>query len=670
MLRLVLFVFFCAFSVVRLNGQVVQWASKVLEFSSELTPVQYSAQQALGKPNVLPAGGQSPNAWSPDMPKQQEFIKVGFEKPMSIRQIAIAESHNPSALKEVYIYDEAGKEYHTNSLNPMVVPLKGRMLNIFMEPTSFKVAAVKLEFDGSALPDYFGLDAVAISDSSYPIIADIPTMQLLASGILIENLDKNVNSEYNELSPVLSPDGKTLYFSRTNHPGNVGGVNDDEDIWFSQLDSDGKWELAKNMGTDFNTEGSNSLNAIQAITPDGKSAIMLLNNKPVDGKESTVSISSNVSGTWSKPVPLKIANHYNKQSKANYFLTNNRLTLLMSVERDDSYGDRDLYVSFMNPDSTWTEPLNLGNVVNTAAMESTPFLDTDNRTLYFSSRGFSGYGGSDIYVTRRLDDTWTNWSDPENLGPTINSPLEDLFFNIPLSGEYAYYSRGVSETNTDIFRVRLPILKTAEPWVTVSGKVAADKTFEPLAARLVYEKIPAGKESGIATSNPETGFYEIQFAAGERYKIRAEADGRKSETIEVDLRKVEPNRVIKDKNFVLKPAAGKSNAELRPIYFAVNKATLSADAIAELNKLLSILKERPSAEVEISGHSDNQGSDEQNLALSQKRVQAVYDYLAKHGISPQRMHTKHYGSKMPLDTNDTEKGRERNRRVEFKLTKF
>src|SRR5918993_489221 len=236
------------------NAQVLQWASKVVEFSSELTPVQYSAQQALGKPDVLPAGGQSPNAWAPDKPKRKEFLKLGFEKPISIRQIAIAESHNPSAIFRVFAYDESGKEHLINTLNPMAVPLKGRMLNLFVEQTPYKVVAVKIEFDGAALPDYFGIDAVAITDSNYPVIADIPKMQLLASGIVIEALDKNVNSDYNELNPLLSPDGKTLYFSRKNHPGNIGGVNDKEDIWYSELDSAGQWELAKNMGPRFNNE--------------------------------------------------------------------------------------------------------------------------------------------------------------------------------------------------------------------------------------------------------------------------------------------------------------------------------------------------------------------------------------------------------------------------------
>ncbi|MCI0750748.1 MAG: OmpA family protein, partial [Flammeovirgaceae bacterium] len=207
---------FIGFLIFGANAQTVQWATKVIEFSSELTPVQHSAQQVLGLPNVLPAGGQNPSAWSPDKPGRKEFLKLGYDKPMSIRQIAIAESDNPSAIYRVLVYDEAGKEYEVAKLNPMVVPLKGRMLNVFVEQTTYKVVAVKLEFDGAAVPDYYAVDAVGITDSSYPIIADIPKPVLLASGIDIEQLDKNVNSNYQELNPLLSPDGKTLYFSRRN----------------------------------------------------------------------------------------------------------------------------------------------------------------------------------------------------------------------------------------------------------------------------------------------------------------------------------------------------------------------------------------------------------------------------------------------------------------------
>lgn len=658
------------------EAQVVQWASSVLEVSSELTPVQYAAYQALGKPNVLPAGGQNPNAWTPNKPNRKEFIKLGFTNPMSIRQVAIAESHNPSALYRVLLYDEAGNEHELNVLNPSSIPLKGRMLNIFTEPTPYKVAAVKLEFDGAAVPDYFAIDAVGITDSNYPIIADIPKPQLLASGIVIEALDENVNSDVSELNPLLSPDGKTLYFSRKNHPENVGGERDIEDIWYSELDSTGHWTLAKNL-RQFNTSGPNFINTISSVTPDGRSAIILLGNKylPNGKMMAGVSISSNVGGSWSTPVPLEITNDYNFSEKANYFLANNRRTLLMSVDREDSRGGRDLYVSFMNSDSTWTEPKNLGDVINSAGEESAPFLALDDKTLYFSSNGFSGYGGSDIYVSKRLDDTWTNWSEPENLGPEINSSLEDLFFNIPANSEYAYYSRGVTETNTDIFRVKLPILKKPEVWVTVRGKIVDSETGEPIGAKVVYERLPEGKETGIAQTNPETGEYEIRLPGGSMYGIRAEAPDKISESQSLDLTGVTEDRIIDVRDFRLgnirvAEIAKDVTVVLNNVFFDFDKATLKPESYPELDRIVSLMKERTDMEIEVAGHTDSMGPESYNQGLSRRRAQAVVTYLTRNGINASRLKVTYFGESKPIETNETDEGRSRNRRVEFKILKL
>jgi OOP family OmpA-OmpF porin len=656
---------------------VVQWATKVIGFSSELTPVQYSAKQALGKPNVLPAGGQNPSAWSPDKPGGKEFIKLGFDRPANVRQIAIAESHNPSAIFRVLLYDEAGKEYEVSSLNPMAVPLKGRMLNIFIETTPYKVNAIKIEFDGAAVPDYYGIDAVAITDSNFPIIADIPKLQLLASGITIEQLDKNVNSDYSEQNPLLSPDGKTLYFSRSNHPENVGGVNDKEDIWYSELDTTGHWQLAKNM-KQFNNDYPNFINTISSVTPDGKSAIIVLGNKymPNGKMQAGVSISSNVGGNWSKPVGLNITNDYNYNEKANYFLTNNRQTLLMSVEREDSQGDRDLYVSFMKSDSVWTEPLNLGDVINTAGEDSAPFLASDDRTLYYSSNGFSGYGGNDIYVSKRLDDSWTSWSEPENLGPEINSPLEDLFFNIPASSDYAYYSRGVSEKNTDIFRVKLPIVKNPEPWVTVKGKVIDGTTGNPIGAKIIYERLPDGKTMGIAQTNPANGEYEIRLPGGHLYGVRAEAKDKISEGQNLDLTNITADMVIEHKDFDLEPIKVTTVQEnavitLNNIFFDFDKATLKEESSPELNRVVNLMKEKTGMTVEITGHTDAIGTDEYNLTLSERRAKAVMDYLVEKGkIEKNRITVAFFGESKPVESNETKEGRKKNRRVEFKIIKL
>lgn len=654
----------------------MQWATSVVEFSSELTPLQYSAQQALGKPNVLPAGGQNPNAWTPNKPNRKEFIKLGFSNPISIRQVAIAESHNPSALYRVLLYDEAGNEHELNVLNPSSIPLKGRMLNIFTEQTPYKVAAVKLEFDGAAVPEYFAIDAVAITDSNYPIIADIPKPLLLASGIVIEALDENVNSDVSELNPLLSPDGKTLYFSRKNHPENVGGERDIEDIWYSELDSTGHWQLAKNM-RQFNNSGPNFINTISSVTPDGRSAIILLGNKylPNGRMMAGVSISSNVGGTWSNPVPMEIENDYNFSEKANYFLANNRKTMIMSVEREDSRGGRDLYVTFMANDSTWSEPKNLGDIINSAGEESAPFLALDDKTLYFSSNGFSGYGGSDIYVSKRLDDSWTNWSEPENLGPEINSTLEDLFFNVPANSEFAYYSRGVSETNADIYRVKLPILRKPEAWVTVRGKIVDSETGEPIGAKIIYERLPEGQETGIAQTNPETGEYEIRLPGGSLYGIRAEAPDKISESQNLDLRDVTEDRTIDNRDFTLAnirvaPIAEDVTVVLNNVFFDFDKAVLKPESYPELDRVAEMMTDRQDMQIEVSGHTDAMGPEWYNQALSQRRAKAVVTYLTEKGIDGRRIKVEYFGESKPIDSNETNEGRSKNRRVEFKILKL
>lgn len=668
-------------------AQTVQWASKVIGFSTELTPVQYSAQQILGKPNVLPATGQNPNAWTPDRPKRKEFIKVGFTTPMQIQQIAIAESNNPSALFKVTAYDETGKEHVIQTLNPQVIPLKGRMRNVFVEKTTFKVAAVRLDFDGAALPDYFSIDAVAITDSKLPIAAIINIPELMAKGLISDRLDNNVNSEFNDLNGILSPDGKTLYFSRRNHPGNIGGVNDKEDIWYSTLDNKGKWTLAQNMGPKFNNEYPNFINAITSVTPDGKSAIMVLGNQYIDGGKKMLagmSISNNVNGEWTTPKPVKIENDYNYNEKSHYFLSNTRRALLMSIEREDSYGDRDLYVSFPKNDSVWTEPLNLGKTINTATEEASPFLAADDKTIYFSSKGFSGYGGSDIYRSVRLDDTWTKWSDPENLGSEVNSKFDDLFFNIPASSEYAYFSKGVADNNVDIFRLKLPVFMLPDPVVLVKGKLVDSKTGKPIGSKIIYEDLTTGKEVGSVQSNPETGEYEILLPVGKQYGVRAEAKDHLSTNQNLDLRKIAYGPVNQDLKLApsdvttpvevapieVTPIAENAVIPLNNIFFNFDNATLRKESFPELNRIIELMTERKTMQVEIAGHTDTVGSDAYNLKLSERRANSVTNYLVEKGVVKERILTTFFGETKPVDTTNTKVGNSKNRRVEFKIVKM
>ncbi len=664
---IVLLFLVCSFS----KAQNIQWANEVIEFSSELTPVQYAAQQVLGKPNVLPAGGESPNAWTPDRANKKDFLKVGFAQPMKIRQIAIAESYNPSTIFRVAIFEENGTEHEVNTFNPRAIPLEGRMMNVFMEETPYAVVAVKVEFDGAAVPEYYSIDAIAISDSDIPITAEIALPEDLNEKIKTERLSENVNSKYKEFRPLLSPDGKILYFSRKNHPENIGGINDDEDIWYSEKDTlTGEWKVAKNIGPTLNNAGPNF---VSSVTPDGKTVLMLLGNRYTNSGKmlAGVSISSHENGEWSKPTALEIQDDYNYSKKANFFLTNSRKALILSVERDDTNGDRDLYVSFLQEDSVWTEPLNLGKTVNTASEESSPFLAADDKTLYFSSKGFSGFGGSDIYVTQRLDDSWTNWSDPQNLGADINSEKEDLFFNIPASSDFAYYSKGVEEDDMDIFRIEMPLIVTPDPVFTIKGKLVNAKTNEPIEGKIVYERLSDGKEIGIAKSNPENGEYEIILPFGEKYGITATMDGFMTESQNIDLtdEAMDNKKSFELDNISLVPIEEKAVIVLNNVFFDFDKARLKETSNAELLRMSKLLKKNESIEMEVAGHTDNVGDANYNLQLSERRAKAVYNYLIKNGVKKDRLSLVYLGEKSPTTSNDTAEGRSQNRRVEFRIIK-
>ena len=648
-------------------AQNVQWASVVLEVSSEISETQYGARQALKAPNVLPAGGENPNAWTPDRPSRVEFIKVGFAEPMRIRQIAIAESYNPSAVSEVYAYDPQGKEYLIERFKPEAIPAPSRMLNIYVDRTDYDVAAIKVVLNGKALPGYHSIDAIGISRSRTPITVDVNVAADVNPDISIKRLDENVNSKYEELKPLLSPDGNTLFFSRRNHPENVGGEKDQEDIWYSEKNvKTGQWTKAKNIGAPLNNEGPNY---ISSITPDGNTMLLLLGNQyGKKGKmKAGVSMSYKDGDNWTAPVALNIENEYNFSDHANFFLAQNRKVLLMSVQRDDTHGDRDLYVSFLKDDNTWSEPKNLGEIVNTAGTESAPFLAADDRTLYFSSNGFSGYGGEDIYVTRRLDDSWTNWTEPENLGPSINSPGEDLFFNIPLSGEQAYYSRGQESGDTDIYQLDLPVFYKPAPVVVVKGRVFNAKNNEPLGGvKIFYERLSDGVEVGIARSE-SNGEYQIILPYGERYGYLAEANNFVAISANINLTAQEEYKEIKQDLYLVPVEVG-SRVTINNIFFDFDKATLRNESYPELNRLLEFMNNYPNVRIQIQGHTDSVGAEDYNQQLSKRRAEAVARFLRVNGINTDRLLVEGRGESDPIADNNTAEGRQQNRRVEFEIT--
>ncbi len=693
MVRSIIYIVLFFFSIQTI-AQEVQWVSRVIDYSSELSDKEYSAEQVTGRPDVLPQGGDSPNAWMPLNPNKSEYIKVWFDNPMPIQQIVIAESFNPSATHQIYAYDSKGKEYLINTWASGPGPQKGRLLHVFIERTEYEVTSLKLVLDGLSVPGYNGIDAIGISDSKTPVKVEITNAANVSEKLDAEKLSKSINSEYKEIRPILTPDGKTLYFSRINHPENIGGTDDPEDIWYSEYNSNIEdWLEAVNPGHPLNNKGANY---VSSITPDGKSLTVMLGNRYHKNKDMKpgVSISTITSNGWTDPIPVDIKNAFIENNDGHYFLTQSRESLLLSVNRFDTHGRKDIYVSFLLPDGSWSEPLNLGNTINTSNDENSPFLAADNKTLYFSSKGYSGYGGYDVFISRRLDDSWKNWTEPENLGKRINSEEDEIFFNIPPSGDFAYYSRTDTEYDADIYRIQLPLFFKPEPIALMRGHIYKEGTEEPVSARIRYEVFPDETGIGYTNSDPATGDFEIVFPLGANYKYFIDVNEttlyedtillkgqKKYREIDKDIY-IDPDKMAEAFASTVATAEASGKTENRQTgeeapAIEINDGVLSigvhfnfdSDAIwkssyAHLDRIVNLLKSTP-VKIILAGHTDSIGYENYNLILSEKRANSVHKYFVDKGIDPEKITTIGYGESRPLTSNNTKEGRRRNRRVEF-----
>ncbi len=651
-----------------------QWASKILGYSSEYRPgpygKEYRAVQILGRPNKLPSVGDSPCAWSPAQVNSvdEEWIKVGFEKTIPLRQVAIAENFNAGAIVRVFAYDEKSGEHLLveNSISPSKE--LGRMTYIFPSDSSLKVNAIKVVLQPSRVLGFNQIDAIGISSSTAPMRATIRLTADTPKDLQKENLGKTVNSKGQEVAPVISPDGRLLYFTRSKYPGNTGNP-DKQDVWVSSLGADNTWGEAANLKAPINTDGDN---AITGISPDGKTVYLINVYRPDGSMVDGLSKSVRTREGWSFPKECRIKNHYNDQ-KNNYtefaFSAKGKV-MVLSVQRRDTEGNKDLYVSFLQPDDSWSEPKHMGSVINTPDNEWSPFIASDDKTLYFTSAGFSGFGSGDIYLSRRLDDTWTNWSEPENLGPAINTPLWDGYFNIPASADYAYLSSIENSLGEeDIFRVRLfPAIKP-EPVAIISGNVLDAETKQLLSADIVADIKNTNEEFARASFEPETGEFKMILPLKELYRLTANQKGYFPITEEINLTNESNFRIIR-KNILMLPIKEGQKIRLSQIMFSQSSADVEKSSQPEMERIVKMMTDYPTMEILLEGHTDNVGDWQKNVKLSEDRVLAVKKFLTSRGVEVQRIQTKAWGPANPISSNLTEETRQWNRRVEFTILKM
>ncbi len=474
------------------------------------------------------------------------------------------------------------------------------------------------------------------------------------------NLGPAVNTTWDDFVPLISADGKTLYFTRAIPPKREE-MEYDLDIYSSKRQPDGTWSTAEPLGPPLNTW---DLNEMLSISPDEHTALLGRQYRDDGDTQNGFSISHLGPEGWSVPVDVEFDEYVNNSRMRSASLCADGKTLLLAIEADDSRGSLDLYVSFMDEEGEFSEPMNLGDDLNTEELEASPFLAPDGATLYFSSAGHGGYGNNDIFMSRRLDETWKRWSPPVNLGPQVNGPQYDASYTISAAGDFAYM---VSYRNTtggkDIFEV--PLKSEVQPLATVlvTGHAIDARTRKPIAASIRYEQLSDGREIGWATALQDEG-YSIALPTGGRYGVRAEAPGYYALGDSLDLSDLKRYREERRDLYLIPIVVGET-VRLNNVFFESGSADISPLSFPELNRVAAMMEENSGLRISISGHTDNVGAESDNLRLSRDRSRAVVEYLLARGIDADRLQSEGYGSTRPTSTNDTPEGRRLNRRVEF-----
>ncbi|MCO5264692.1 MAG: OmpA family protein [Lentimicrobium sp.] len=473
------------------------------------------------------------------------------------------------------------------------------------------------------------------------------------------NLGENVNTSGYEFVNYISPDAVFLYFTRRM----TTGEKRDEDFYFAEKLTDSTWQAAVSLGDPVNTPGDEGA---MCISPDGQWLFFSACNRP-DGYGSCDIYASKREGKhWGQPQNLgKNVNtsywetqpSFSSDGKSLYFVSN----------RPGGFGSSDIWVSRLDSAGSWLLPENLGNVVNTAESERGPFIHPDGQSLYFSSKGHPGMGEGDIFMT--TPDNTGHWTEPVNVGFPLNTEADEVTFIVDNQGKYAYVS---SETENgfglqDIYRVLVP--EKVKPWpVTyMKGVVSDSLSGRLLSASFVLSDIATGRVMVQSQSDPVNGSFLLCIPAGKKYALSVEKSGYLfySAHFEPDSDGSLYDPIVK--NVLLKPVREGESIVLRNIFFETDSSRLLPVSETELNRLYQLLVHNSGLRIEISGHTDNTGSETYNRNLSEKRAFEVYNYLIKKGIDVSRLSYKGCGAMQPVADNSTPEGKALNRRTEFKV---
>lgn len=482
-----------------------------------------------------------------------------------------------------------------------------------------------------------------------------------------KNMGDAINSPYDEYFPAITADEKTFLFTRNNR---TQTTHLQEDFFISKK-AENVWQKATSLVGNINTSGNEGA---PSLSVDGQ-LLFYVACAEIDGSygpnrkgfgSCDIFYTQKIGDKWSASFNLgrPINSPYYETQPS--FSADGK-TLFFVSGRPGGVGSTDIYMSTLDDNNYWTEPINLGTKINTTGKEESVFIHPDGKTLYFGSDGHVGMGGLDLYVSR-MDETG-KWGEPVNLGYPINTSGDENSLLVGASGNIAYFASNRKGGYGGLDLYQFDLYEAARPGVVtyVKGKVYDAKTKAPVGAHFELIDLATAKPVIISTANSGNGEFLVTLPVDKNYALNVS----------------HPDYLFYSENFSLKDLADKTKpfvmdvplqtvdtgsiVELKNVFFETAKFDLKPESKVELNKLVTFLTLNKALRIELGGHTDNVGDKKMNLTLSQNRSKSVYDYLVTNGIDAKRLTYKGYGDTKPKIENDTDEHRAMNRRTEFKV---
>jgi outer membrane protein OmpA-like peptidoglycan-associated protein/tetratricopeptide (TPR) repeat protein len=478
---------------------------------------------------------------------------------------------------------------------------------------------------------------------------------------------KGISSQLDDYLVSLSPDNEIAYYTRKTKDFQISGYKSEpafqEKFYYSYRIADNVFDNGKEMPYPFNRNENEGGATITGNNKELIYTVCKMVTSPRQYYNCDLYSSKNIKGYWTDIVPLERVNRpdtwesmpsVTADGKELYFVSN----------RPGGVGGYDIYKSFKDENGEWSEPINLGEPINTPGDEKSPFIHTDTRTLYFSSNGRPGMGGYDIYYVKLNDDN--EKLEVKNIGYPINTENDEVGFIVSIDGKYGYFSsnniKNESIGGMDFYYFSLYNEAKPEEVILVKGNLKSDDTTKPIKATVQIKSMESKRITFIPVD--EDGDYVASLLKNEDYLLTIKGEDIVYQSTYVAAKDSITAPVIKLEMEVQPIEVGK-HYRLHNIYFAFNSADILANSQKVLDEFIVFLNDHPTLQIGIEGHTDNVGSDEFNLILSENRAKAVYNYLVNNGIDANRLQYKGFGESSPIATNDTEEGRAMNRRTEF-----